>query len=115
MVRRIRPLFALALLITAYFSVATPGSADTNSPFWTCRGTVGYLGSTDPTKPGRIEPMVANAGDPSTWPALQAAVEEKLKDRFGVAIKVEVVAPGALDALTEVNHAAKLKRFRDER
>jgi phenylacetate-CoA ligase len=59
--------------------------------------------------------MVANPNDPSTWPALQAAIEDKLKDRFGVAMKVEVVAPGALDALTEVNHAAKLKRFRDER
>jgi Ca2+-binding RTX toxin-like protein len=64
MSRRIRPLFALALVMAAYLSVATPGSADTNSPFWTCRGTVGYLGSTDPTQPGRIEPMVANAGDP---------------------------------------------------
>ena len=28
---------------------------------------------------------------------------------------VEVVAPGALDEWTELNHAAKLKRFRDER
>src|SRR3954454_10953860 len=64
MFRSIRPLFALALLLVAYFSVAQPGNADTNSPFWTCRGTVGYLGSTDPTQPGRIEPMVANAGDP---------------------------------------------------
>jgi Ca2+-binding RTX toxin-like protein len=65
MARRLRPLFALALLVTAYFAVAQPGSADTNGPFWTCRGTVGYLGSTDPTQPGRIEPFVANASDPS--------------------------------------------------
>jgi Ca2+-binding RTX toxin-like protein len=64
MVRRIRPLLAVALALTTYFAVVQPGSADTNGPFWTCRGTVGYLGSTDPTKPGRIEPMVANAGDP---------------------------------------------------
>jgi phenylacetate-CoA ligase len=58
---------------------------------------------------------VTSTEDPSTWPALQAAVETKLKDRFGVAMKVEVVAPGALDEWTELNHAAKLKRFRDER
>ena len=30
-------------------------------------------------------------------------------------IRAEVVAPGALDALTEVNVAPKLKRFRDDR
>jgi hypothetical protein len=58
---------------------------------------------------------VTSNEDPSTWSALRAAVEDKLKDRFGVAIKVDVVAPGALDAWTELNHAAKLKRFRDER
>lgn len=64
MFRRIRPLIALALLMGAYLTVAQPGSADTTGPFWTCRGTVGYLGSTDPTQPGRIEPFVANASDP---------------------------------------------------
>lgn len=64
MVRKLRPLIALAMLLTAYFAVAQPGSADTNGPFWSCRGSVGYLGSTDPTKPGRIEPVTANAGDP---------------------------------------------------
>ena len=58
---------------------------------------------------------VTSTEDPSTWPALQGAVETKLKDRFGVAMKVDVVAPGALDEWTELNHAAKLKRFRDER
>ena len=64
MVRRIRPLLGLALVVAAYFAAVQPGSADTNGPFWTCRGTVGYLGSTDPTQPGRLEPMVANASDP---------------------------------------------------
>jgi hypothetical protein len=52
--------------------------------------------------------------DVAAW-FLRDAVETKLKDRFGVAMKVDVVAPGALDGLTELNHAAKLKRFRDER
>jgi hypothetical protein len=42
-------------------------------------------------------------------------VAERLKDRLGVSIQVEVVAPGSLDSLTEVDVAAKLKRFRDER
>src|SRR4051812_16553823 len=64
MFRRIRPLVAIALALAAYFATVQPGAADTNGPFWTCRGTVAYLGSTDPTKPGRIEPMVANASDP---------------------------------------------------
>jgi Ca2+-binding RTX toxin-like protein len=64
MFRRIRPLFALALVVAAYFAAVQPGAADTNGPFWTCRGSVGYLGSTDATKPGRLEPMTANASDP---------------------------------------------------
>src|SRR4051794_36157394 len=64
MFRRIRPLFALLLLITAYLAVAQPGAADTNGPFWTCRGSVGWLGSADPGSPQRLEPMRANAGDP---------------------------------------------------
>jgi Ca2+-binding RTX toxin-like protein len=64
MVRRIRVLAALALAIAAYFVTVQPGTADTNGPFWSCRGSVGYLGSTDPTQPGRIEPVTANAGDP---------------------------------------------------
>src|SRR3954454_7790906 len=64
MVRQIRAVLALALLVVAYFSLTPIGNADTNNPFWTCRGSVGYLGSTDPTQPGRFEPIVANSGDP---------------------------------------------------
>jgi phenylacetate-CoA ligase len=43
------------------------------------------------------------------------AVEQKLRDRLGVKIAVEMARPGELDAWTEVGVAAKLKRFRDDR
>jgi phenylacetate-CoA ligase len=43
------------------------------------------------------------------------AVEQKLRDRLGVKISVEMARPGELDAWTEVGVAAKLKRFRDDR
>jgi phenylacetate-CoA ligase len=52
---------------------------------------------------------------PETHAALARAVEQRLKDRLGVSIGAEVVAPGALDTWTEVGTAPKLKRFRDER
>ena len=64
MFRRIRALLVLGLMLGAYFFAAQPGAADTTGPYWTCRGSVGYLGSTDATQPGRVEPMVANASDP---------------------------------------------------
>jgi Ca2+-binding RTX toxin-like protein len=54
----------LAIALCAYFAATQAGVADTSGPFWSCRGSVGYLGSTDPTQPGRIEPMAANVGDP---------------------------------------------------
>jgi hypothetical protein len=47
--------------------------------------------------------------------AIRAAIEQRLKEKLGVRIRAEIVAPGALDALTEVNVAPKLKRFRDDR
>ena len=50
-------------------------------------------------------------GDAAAGPA----VEQKLRDRLGVRIQVEMARPGELDAWTEVGTAAKLKRFRDER
>jgi phenylacetate-CoA ligase len=50
-----------------------------------------------------------------SYAALSTEVGNRLRDRLGVSIGVEVVAPGSLDALTEVDIAAKLKRFRDER
>jgi phenylacetate-CoA ligase len=58
---------------------------------------------------------VTSERDASTWPQLAAEVGDKLKERFGVVIQVEVVHPGDLDAWTEVGTAAKLKRFRDDR
>jgi phenylacetate-CoA ligase len=58
---------------------------------------------------------VVSDGEPSAFATVAAAVEERLKDRLGVHIRTEVVAPGALDAWTEVNVSPKLKRFRDER
>ena len=47
--------------------------------------------------------------------AIRDAIEQRLKEKLGVRIRAEVVAPGALDGLTEVNVAPKLKRFRDDR
>src|SRR3954469_21318118 len=64
MVRRIRRVLAFALPQIPYFGAVQPGTADTNGPFWSCRGSVGYIGSTQPTKPGRHQPVTAHAGDP---------------------------------------------------
>lgn len=58
---------------------------------------------------------VVGEGDPSRFPNIGGAVEERLEDRLGVKIKAEVVRPGELDTWTEVNVSPKLKRFRDER
>lgn len=58
---------------------------------------------------------VVGAGDPASYDAVRAAVEQRLKDRLGVRIAVEVVLPGALDGWTGVGTSPKLKRFRDER
>jgi phenylacetate-CoA ligase len=66
---------------------------------------------------GRDELVVSvvSERDPSAFPSIADAVEVRLKERLGVRIAVEVVAPGALDAWTEVDVSPKLKRFRDER
>jgi hypothetical protein len=42
-------------------------------------------------------------------------LEDRLRERLGLRIEVEVVSPGVLDDWTEVNTAPKPKRFRDER
>jgi Ca2+-binding RTX toxin-like protein len=52
----------LVVAVVTYAAVlAQPGAADTTSPYWTCRGSVGYVG---PPGGQRIEPMVANGTDP---------------------------------------------------
>ena len=58
---------------------------------------------------------VTSERDTADRAELASAVGRRLKDRLGVSISVEVVAPGALDPWTEVGTAPKLKRFRDER
>ncbi len=58
---------------------------------------------------------VVSSRAPAEWAAIATAVEVRLKEQLGVKIGVDVVAPGALDALTEADVAPKLKRFRDER
>jgi Ca2+-binding RTX toxin-like protein len=62
MFRGIRPVIAVAIALTAYLAVVQPGVADTTSPYWTCRGSVGYFGSPS-DKSTRIEPFVANGSD----------------------------------------------------
>jgi phenylacetate-CoA ligase len=46
---------------------------------------------------------------------LRARIEARLKEELGVRIRAEIVAPGALDAWTEIHTSPKPKRFRDER
>jgi len=58
---------------------------------------------------------VTSDADPGAYDPLATAVEARLAERLGVKIRAEVVAPGALDAWTEVGTAPKLKRFRDDR
>ena len=58
---------------------------------------------------------VTSEQEPTEYDALANAIGAKLKDRLGVGISAEVVAPGALDAWTEVGTSPKLKRFRDDR
>jgi phenylacetate-CoA ligase len=58
---------------------------------------------------------VVTERDPGEHEVIATAVEQRLHERLGVRIRAEAVAPGALDAWTEVDVAPKLKRFRDER
>jgi phenylacetate-CoA ligase len=66
---------------------------------------------------GRDEMRLAIVGQGSAadYPSLASAVAKRLSDVLGIVIGVEVVAPGALDALTEIETSPKPKRFRDER
>lgn len=58
---------------------------------------------------------VVSNRDVAEHPAIADQVAALLKDQLGVQITVDVVVPGSLDALTEVDVSPKLKRFRDER
>jgi phenylacetate-CoA ligase len=58
---------------------------------------------------------VVSESDPAEYARIGTAVADRLKDKLGVKIDVEVVRPGALDEWTGVNKSAKLKRFRDDR
>jgi phenylacetate-CoA ligase len=58
---------------------------------------------------------IVGEGAPAGYATTAQAVQKRLSDVLGVQIRVEVVAPGALDPWTEIATAPKPKRFRDER
>ena len=58
---------------------------------------------------------VTSSAQASRIESLRGELEALLKEKLGVKIAVEVVAPGALDADTEIHSSPKPKRFRDER
>lgn len=58
---------------------------------------------------------VASEAPAGEFPAIRAELEARLKEELGLRIRAEVVAPGALDAWTEIHTSPKPKRFRDER
>ena len=66
---------------------------------------------------GRDEMIVSvvSSDDPARYPAQAEALEARLQQHFGVKMVGDVVAPGALDHLTEVRTGPKSKRFKDER
>lgn len=67
---------------------------------------------------GERDEMIAHVttrAEAKLWDAIQRETEARLKERFGVRLKVEVSAIDSLDAWTEVKTSPKPKRFRDER
>lgn len=58
---------------------------------------------------------VTTRAEPSQYEAIAHDTEARLKERFGVRLRVEVSGPDSLDAWTEVKTSPKPKRFRDER
>jgi phenylacetate-CoA ligase len=59
--------------------------------------------------------LVVSKRGVADFDAVRGAVEARIKDRLGVRMRVDVVAPGELDALTGVGTSPKFKRFRDDR
>jgi phenylacetate-CoA ligase len=66
---------------------------------------------------GRDELVVSVASDRdvSQWASIGEVVADELHQKLGVRIAVDIVGPGTLDGLTEVDTSPKPKRFRDER
>jgi phenylacetate-CoA ligase len=58
---------------------------------------------------------LATRAEASQYDALARGASERLKERLGVRIGVEVSASGSLDPWTEIHSSPKPKRFRDER
>jgi phenylacetate-CoA ligase len=59
--------------------------------------------------------LISSPLDVARHPALVATVEERLHQKFGLRIGVEVATAEVLDELTELRTSPKPKRFRDER
>lgn len=67
---------------------------------------------------GERDEMIAHVttrAEASQYDDILRATEARLKERFGVRLKVAVSGPDSLDAWTEIKTAPKPKRFRDER
>ena len=58
---------------------------------------------------------MVTARAPADHDGIRDEIERRLRDRLGVKIRAEVVAPGALDEWTGIDVSPKLNRFRDER
>ena len=58
---------------------------------------------------------VVSQAPESEYETMRVELEAMLKERLGLRIQAEVVAPGAIDDWTEIHTAPKPKRFRDER
>ncbi len=58
---------------------------------------------------------VVTRAEEAVRPEIAAAAEERLKERLGVSIRVEVASPGDLDEWTELHTSPKPKRVADER
>ncbi len=58
---------------------------------------------------------VTTRAEPGAWDDIARTTEARLKERFGVKLKVEVSGLDSLDPWTEIKTSPKPKRFKDER